>query len=51
MNAAGLEEGQVAAAREKLGICCGDISNDIESIVYHSDAGQALVIHNLKSIG
>jgi hypothetical protein len=51
VNAAGLKEGQVAAAREKLDICCGDISNDIESIVYHGDAGQALVIHHLKSFG
>ena len=51
MNAAGLKEGQVAAACEKLDICCGDISNDVESVVYHSDAGQTLVIHHLKSIG
>jgi hypothetical protein len=51
VNAAGLKEGQVAAARKKLDICCGDISNDVGSVVYHSDAGQALIIHHLKSVG
>jgi hypothetical protein len=51
VDAARLKERQVAAAREKLDIRCRDVSNDVESIVHHSDAGQALVTHHLESIG
>jgi hypothetical protein len=51
VNAAGLKERQLAAAREKFDICRRDVSNDVGSIVYHSDACQAFVIHNLESIG
>jgi hypothetical protein len=51
VNAAGMKERQLAAAREKLDICGRNVPNHVESIVYHSDAGQSLVIHYLQSIG
>jgi hypothetical protein len=51
VNAARLQQGQAAAVCEKFDVGRRDVSNDIESIINHSNAGQAFITHHLESIG
>jgi hypothetical protein len=51
VDAAGLKKRKLAAAREKLDIRSGDVSNNVKSIIHNSNTRQALIVHNLQSIG
>ncbi len=51
MDTAVLEHWQTAAVREQPDISRRNISHDVQSIVNYGYAGQALVAHQLKSVG